>query len=126
MARSASLKVRGRRPVTPQHVPHVPQHDPNIWYRHPRAVPGAQTPERLQQVLRTIRRNQARPMMPPSMLGILHGWPPPGAPLSAFSRWGSVCYHVEPGVSRCIPSTPLPRRSGHCGGGAVTYTRVLP
>jgi cystathionine beta-lyase/cystathionine gamma-synthase len=25
--------------------------------------------------------------------------------VSAFSRWGSVCHHVELGVSRFIPST---------------------
>ena len=25
--------------------------------------------------------------------------------MSAFSRWGSVCHHVELGVSRFIPST---------------------
>ena len=37
MTRSASLKVRGRRPVTPQHVRHVPQQDRNIWYCHPGA-----------------------------------------------------------------------------------------
>ena len=33
---------------------------------------------------------------------------PPRAPVSAFSRWGSACHQVEPGVSRFIPSTPLP------------------
>jgi hypothetical protein len=37
---------------------------------------------------------------------MLHGWPPPRAPLSAFSQWGSVCHHVEPGVSPERPARP--------------------
>jgi hypothetical protein len=35
---------------------------------------------------------------------ILHGWSSPPAPVSAFSRCGSVCHHIELGVSRFIPS----------------------
>src|SRR5262249_43798742 len=36
---------------------------------------------------------------------ILHGWPPPRcARERVCSQWGTVCHHVERGVSRFIPS----------------------
>ncbi len=37
---------------------------------------------------------------------MLHGWPPPRcAHERVCSQWGTVCHHVELGVSRVIPST---------------------
>jgi hypothetical protein len=37
---------------------------------------------------------------------MVHGWPPsPCALERVISLWGSLCHHVEWGVSRFIPST---------------------
>ena len=35
---------------------------------------------------------------------LVHGWPLLSAPVSAVSLGGSLCHHVERGVSRFIPS----------------------
>src|SRR5207247_2171191 len=35
---------------------------------------------------------------------MVHGWPLLSAPVSAVFLWGSLCHHVEWGVSRFIPS----------------------
>jgi len=37
---------------------------------------------------------------------MVHGWPPsPCATERVISLWGTLCHHVEPGVSCFIPST---------------------
>jgi len=37
---------------------------------------------------------------------MVHGWPPsPCATERVISLWGTLCHHVESGVSRFIPST---------------------
>jgi hypothetical protein len=42
---------------------------------------------------------------------MIHGWPPsPCASERVISLWGTVCHHVEWGVSRFIPSILLPAR----------------
>src|SRR5262249_30532596 len=39
---------------------------------------------------------------------MVHGWPPsPCATERVISLWGTLCHHVESGVSRFIPSTLL-------------------
>src|SRR5262245_38996947 len=42
---------------------------------------------------------------------MVHGWPPsPCAIERVISLWGTLCHHVESGVSRFIPSTLVARQ----------------